>query len=96
MSPAAFTARYHKWCKRHGCSFSQSRAVEIHTQARDLIAMLPKDTLTKTMIRRAIDVLDAVSASLERLKTESVRTSKSGPSELRKALFLGTDLYSLT
>ena len=32
--------------------------------------MLPKDTLTKTMIRQAIDALNSISASLERLKAE--------------------------
>lgn len=47
MSLTAFTERYRKWCRRHGYNFNQSRAIEIHTQAQDLIAMLPKDTLTK-------------------------------------------------
>lgn len=70
MSLTAFTERYHKWCKRHGYNFSQSRAAEIHTAAQDLIAMLPKDALTKTMIRQAADALNAVSSSLERLKAE--------------------------
>ena len=37
---------------------------------KDLIAMLPKDALTKTMIRQAIDALNAVSKSLEQLKAE--------------------------
>lgn len=70
MSLVAFTQRYRKWCKRHGYNFSQSRAIEIHTQAQDLIAMLPKEALTKSMIRQAIDALNAVSASLEQLKAE--------------------------
>ena len=35
-----------------------------------MIAMLPKDALTKTMIWQAIDALNAVSMSLEQLKTE--------------------------
>ena len=70
MSLTAFTERYRKWCKQHGYNFSQSKAVEIHTRAQDLIAMLPKDALTKTVIRQAIDALNAVSASLERLKAE--------------------------
>ena len=35
-----------------------------------MVAMLPKDALTKTMIRQAIDALNAVSASLEQLKAE--------------------------
>ena len=70
MSLTAFAERYRKWCKRHGYNFSQSKAVEVHTGAQDLIAMLPKDALTKTMVRQAIDALNAVSASLERLKAE--------------------------
>ena len=70
MSFAAFTERYRKWCKRNGYNFSQSRAIKIHTEAQDLIAMLPKDALTKTMVRQAADALNAVSKSLERLKAE--------------------------
>ena len=70
MSLAAFTERYRKWCKRHGYNFSQSRAMEIHTDAQDLIAMFPKDALTKNMVRQAIDALNAVSKSLEQLKAE--------------------------
>ncbi len=42
MSLAAFTERYRKWCKRYGYNFSQSKAVEVHTGAQDLIAMLPQ------------------------------------------------------
>lgn len=70
MSLAAFTERYRKWCRQHGYNFSQSRAIEIHSQAQDSIAMLPRDALTKTMIRQAIDALNAVSSSLEQLKAE--------------------------
>ncbi len=66
MSLAAFTERYHKWCKRNGYNFNQSRAAEIHTAAQDLIAMLPKDALTKTLVRQAADALNAVSKPLER------------------------------
>ena len=154
MSPTAFTERYHKWCKRHGYNFSNAKAAEIHIGARDQIAMMPKDALTKMMVKQAIDALNAVSVTLEKLRAEmlelssqlpeypvvmamrgvgdtlgpqliaeigditrfarrsaitsfagvdpgadqsgshqskSVRTSKSGPPELRKALFLVMD-----
>ena len=67
------TTRYRKWCRQRGYNFIQSRAIEIHIEAQDLIAMLPKDTLTKTMIRQAIDALNAVSKSLEQLRLE-IRT----------------------
>ena len=70
MNLTAFTERYRKWCKRHSYNFSQSPAVGNHTDAQDLIAMLTKNVLTKTMVRQAVDALNAVSASLERLKAE--------------------------
>ena len=70
MSLTAFAERYRKWCKRHGYNFSQSKAVEVHAGAQDLIAMPPRDALTKTMVRQAIDALNAISASMERLKAE--------------------------
>lgn len=38
--PCGFTERYRKWCKRHRCSFSISKAAEFHAEAQDLIAML--------------------------------------------------------
>ena len=47
MSLAAFTERYRKWCKRHGYNFSQNRAIEIHMDAQNLIAMLPRNPLIK-------------------------------------------------
>ena len=39
-------------------------------KAGDQIAMLPKDALTKLLVKQAIDALNAVSATLERLKAE--------------------------
>ena len=57
MSLTAFAERYRKWCKRHGYNFSQSKAVEVHAGAQDLIAMLPRDALTKTMIRKMVTYL---------------------------------------
>ena len=35
--------------------------------SKDLIAMLPKDAITKLLVRQAIDALNAVSATLEQL-----------------------------
>lgn len=154
LSLSAFTERYRRWCKRHGYNFSESKASEIHAGAQELIAMLPKDNLTKLLVQQAIDSLNAISKSVEQLKSEmrtisaqlpeysvvmamrgvgdslgpqlmaeigdvtrfahrgsitsfagvdpganqsgtyeakSVHTSKSGPPELRKALFLVMD-----
>ena len=154
MSQAAFVKRYAKWCKQHKYHARAGRAESIYEDARDLVAMLPRDAMTQMMVQQAVNALNAVSATLEKLKTEmlnlasqlpkfpvvmemhgvgdslgpqlmaeigdvtrfarrsavtsfagvdpganqsgdhqskSVRTSKSGPPELRKALFLVMD-----
>jgi len=159
MNLAAFTERYRKWRKQRRYNFSSGKAAGIHAGVQDQIAMLPKDALTKLMIRQTINALNAVSVALEKLKAEmlklasrlpeypavmdmngvrnslgpqlmaeigdakrfvrrssitscagvapgadqsggheikSVRTSKSGPPELRKALFLVIDCLTQT
>ncbi len=79
MSQTAFTERYHKWCKRHGYNFSAGKAAEIYAGTQDQIAMLPKDPLTKQMIRQAIGSLEAVSKAVEQLKAEMKRLASQLP-----------------
>lgn len=66
----AFTEQYRKWCKRHGYNFSAEKAVAIHAEAKDLVAMLPKDAMTKRLITQAIDMLNTVSKTVEQLRQE--------------------------
>lgn len=79
MSQAAFTERYRKWCKRHGYNFSAMKAAEIHEQAKNLIAILPKDALTKLLVQQAIDQLNATSRTVELLRTEMKRLAAQLP-----------------
>ena len=79
MSQSAFTERYHKWCKRNGYNFSSDKAAEIHTSAKDQIAVMPKDDLTKRLIRQAIDSLNAISKTVEQLKAEMLKLSAQLP-----------------
>lgn len=51
MSQTAFTERYRKWCKRHGYNFSSDKAAAIYAGAKDQIAVMPRDDLTKRLIR---------------------------------------------
>lgn len=70
LNLAAFTERYCKWCKRHGYHFSAIKAAEIHEEAKDLIAMLPKDNLSKLLVHQAIDQLNTVSRTVALLRAE--------------------------
>ena len=79
MSQAVFTERYHKWCKKHRYNFSNDKAAEVYENSEDQIAMLPKDEMTKLLVRQAIDALNAVSATLERLKAEMLKLASQLP-----------------
>lgn len=70
MSQSAFAERYRKWCKQHGYNFSAAKAIEIHTEAKELISMLPKNTLSKVMVQEAITQLNTVSKTVEVFRTE--------------------------
>ena len=79
MSQAAFTERYRKWCKRNRYNFSSDKAAEVYTGAKDQIAMIPKDDLTKRLIRQAIDSLNTVSRTVEQLKAEMLKLASQLP-----------------
>ena len=79
LSLAAFTQRYQKWCKRHGYNFSSGKAAEIHEGAKNQIALLPKDAMTKMLIHQAIEQLNATSKTVELLRTEMNRLAQQLP-----------------
>lgn len=79
VSLTAFTERYQKWCKRHGYNFSSEKAAEIHESAKNQVAMLPKDAMTKLLIHQAVDQLNATSKTVELLRTEMTRLAEQLP-----------------
>ena len=79
MSLAAFTERYRKWCRRHGYNFQPARVQEIYTQTKDLYVFVPKDHLHKLMLRQAIDQLNTMSATVERIRQEMLSLAQQLP-----------------
>lgn len=69
MSLNAFTEHYQKWRKRKKYNFSSSKAEEIHGKAKELVPVLPKDDLTRKILRQAIEQLDSASKTVEGLRT---------------------------
>lgn len=70
LSQNAFIERYRKWCKRNGYNFNAAKAAKIHSDSKDLIAMLPKDALSKVMVEEAITQLNSISKTIEVFRTE--------------------------
>ena len=72
---AAFVEHYQNWCKRKGYNFSADKAEEVYLSASDLIAVFPKDGATKMLIKQAVAMLNAVSATVETLRTKMDETA---------------------
>ena len=79
MGQTAFVERYRKWCKRHGYNFSAAKAVEAHAASKELIAMLPKNPLSKVMVQEAITQLNTVSQTVEAFRVEMNRLAQELP-----------------
>ena len=52
-SQAAFTERYRKWCKHHGYNFSAAKSEQIHREAREMVALVPKSA-PKQQLRKEL------------------------------------------
>lgn len=79
MSLHAFIEHYQKWCKRNKYNFSQSKAEEIYGAAKELVPVLPKDDLTKLIVKQAVDQLNIASKTVEALRTLMNETASKLP-----------------
>lgn len=82
MSLNAFTCHYQKWCKRKKYNFSQSKAEEIYGKAKELVPVLPKDEITKLIIKQAVEQLNNASATVEELRALMNETASKLPEYL--------------
>lgn len=76
LSNSAFVERYRKWCKRNGYNFRQCNADSIYSYAKTCVSVITKDTTSETLIKQAVQQLNAVAESLAVLTKEMVKLSK--------------------
>lgn len=69
LSLNAFISHYQTWCKHRKYNFSTTKAEEIYETSRELVSVLPKDDLTKMIIKQAVKQLNTVSRTVEQLRT---------------------------
>ena len=69
MSLNAFIDHYQKWCKRRKYNFSKIKAEEIYGASKELVPVLPKDDLTKLIVKQAVEQLNTASMTVEELRT---------------------------
>ena len=70
---------YENWCKRKKYNFSKSKAEEIYGKAKELVPVLPKDDITKLIIKQAVDQLNSASITVESLRTLMNETASKLP-----------------
>lgn len=70
LSAKAFSAKYLKWCRKHGYNFSEEKALEIHRTAREHVAVMPKSETTKLLVKQAVAQLRMVSSAKAALQNE--------------------------
>ena len=79
MSLLAFTDHYKKWCKKNKYNFSLQKAEEIYKKSKELVPVLPKDSLTKLIIKQAIEQLNTASKTVEELRSLMNETASKLP-----------------
>ena len=79
MSLNAFIDHYQKWCKRKKYNFSKSKAEEIYGAAKELVPVLPKDELSKLIVKQAIEQLNTSSQTVEELRVLMNETASKLP-----------------
>ena len=56
LSENAFTAKYQKWCKKHGYNFSEDKALDIYASACGHFGVMPKTDTAKLLVEQTIMV----------------------------------------
>jgi transposase len=79
LSLKAFTAKYQKWCGKHGYHFSEQKALEVHTAAKSSVAAMPNTGVTKCMVQQAVSALQACSKALAELGKQMLSLASSLP-----------------
>lgn len=79
MSLNAFVDHYQNWCKRKKYSFSRSKAEEIYRKSKEIIPVLPKDEITKLIIKQAVEQVRNASATVEKLRALMNETASKLP-----------------
>ena len=79
LSEKAFTAKYQKWCKKHGYNFSEDKALDIYASACGHFGVMPKTDTAKLLVEQAISQLRTTSAALAALKQEMQSLAASLP-----------------
>ncbi len=79
LTEKAFTAKYQKWCKKHGYNFNRNKALDIYASACGYFSIMPKTDTAKLLVEQAVFQLRAASTALAALRNEMQSLAASLP-----------------
>ena len=78
-SENAFIERYRKWCQRNHYNFNVSKASALYADAGSRIAVMPKSAAAGKLIKETVALVNAVSLTLETLRSEMDKLASTLP-----------------
>ena len=79
LSEKAFTAKYHKWCRKHRYKFCEDKTLDIYSSACGHFGVIPKTDTAKLLVEQAVFQIRATSTTLAALKQEMQSLAASLP-----------------
>jgi len=79
LSQKAFVTRYHKWCKRAGYNFSQTKAEDVYIDALGHCYIIPMTETAKRLIAQVTSQINTVSETINNLACEMKSLAASLP-----------------
>ena len=70
LSLNTFKERYQSFCKKHRYIFSEAKAEQIYSTAKEIVATLPKNTVYKDLVHCSIKQLNLESECVEKLRSD--------------------------
>lgn len=79
LSQKQFIERYRTFCKKNRYNFSEKKAIELHQEARQKYAVVPKSDMCKLLVSEAVSQLNAVTKTMQKYRTEMDRLASQLP-----------------
>ena len=78
LSLKSFSARYLKWCRKHGYYFIQEKAFQIHSKAQSCIGVMPRNGTIKLLVQQAIAQLKSERRGPTCMKLRMTSSNRAG------------------
>ena len=79
LTPSVFKKKYQSWCEKNSYYYHESKAVEIHSFARETVSAIPISDAVTLLITKAVESLNTLMESANDLHNEMDRIASTLP-----------------